>query len=56
MKWICDNCGCEFELKFNPDQDSVDPPYFCPDCERLMEEGEDWEDDGFMNYGGYGDG
>lgn len=58
MKWICDNCGKEFRLKFDPDNDSIDPPYFCDDCEKLMEEAEpeDTFDDDFMNYGGFGDG
>ena len=57
MIWKCDNCGEEFELNFNPDLDEIDPPYFCPDCERLMEEAEPEEiDDDFMNYGGFGDG
>jgi DNA-directed RNA polymerase subunit RPC12/RpoP len=56
MIWKCDNCGKEFELKFNPDDDSIDPPYFCPACERLMEEVEPEEiDDDFMNYGGWGE-
>ena len=44
MKWICDNCGKEFELPFNPDNDSIDPPYFCDECERLMEEADIPED------------
>jgi len=59
MKWKCDNCEKEFELKFDPDNDSIDPPHFCPDCEKLMDEAEIPEetfDDDFMNYGGYGDG
>lgn len=60
MLWKCDNCGKEFELEFNIEEDNIDPPYFCPECEQLMDDAEipediDYDDD-YMNYGGRGDG
>jgi hypothetical protein len=36
MPWICDHCGDETTIIIDPDNLQIDPPYFCPACDRAL--------------------